>query len=132
MVVAYGRARPEAEELKADKSMKKRSKRNRAFLRPVVRPGFADAFSVPKEARRAARDNGYKKQPTFRVCCRHERKTPQSFCEACFDDAGRRRDAAAQLRLEVRRHRAGARARSPVDPPTPLQLGEQRRRRRVG
>ena len=76
--------------------MKKRSKRNRAFLRPVVRPGFADAFSIPKEARRAARDNAYKKQPTFRVCCRHERKTPQSFCEACFDDACRRLDVVAR------------------------------------
>ena len=46
VVVAYGRARTEAEELKADKSMKKRSKRNRAFLRPVVRPGFAAALTV--------------------------------------------------------------------------------------
>ena len=96
LVVAYGRARTEAEELKADKLMKKRSKRNRAFLRPVVRPGFADAFSISKEARQAARDNAYKKQPTFRVCCRHERKTPQSFCEACFDDACRRLNAVAR------------------------------------
>ena len=94
LVVAYGRARTEAEELKADKNTQKRSKRNRAFLRPVVRPGFADAFSIPKEARRAARDNGYKKQPTFRVCCRHERKTPP-LLRACFGrcvpPVGRRR-----------------------------------------
>ena len=95
LVVAYGRARTEAEERQTEK-IGTRAKKNRAFLRPVVRPGFDDAFSITAEAKAVAKDATFAKQPAFRLCCRHERKTPRSFCEECLDDASRRLDAVAR------------------------------------
>lgn len=74
LVVAYGRARTEAEERRAEK-LGPRSKKKRAFLRPVVRPGFDDAFSITAEAKAVAKDLTFVKQLAFRLCCRHERKT---------------------------------------------------------